>query len=102
MAGNLYVTEFQELPTITLGHSGAMAMQPPMAEQVVAFNTTTQSSAFNAATRYVRLHADAICSIEFGTNPTATTSTARMVAGQTEYYAVPKGASYKVAAVTNT
>ena len=100
--GILYVTEFQELPTITLGHSGAMAMQPPMAEQTVSYTTTTQSAAFNANTRYVRLHTDSICSIEFGTNPSATTSTARMVAGQTEYYAVPKGASYKVAAVSNT
>ncbi len=100
--GILYVTEFQDLPTITLGHSGAMASQPAIAEQTVSYTTTTQSSAFNAKTRYVRLHTDSICSIEFGTNPSATTSTARMAANQTEYFAVPQGASYKVAAVSNT
>jgi len=50
----------------------------------------------------VRVHTDVICSIKFGTSPTATTSTARMVAGQTEYFAVPQGASYKVAAISNT
>jgi hypothetical protein len=60
------------------------------------------SSAFNAATTYVRIHTDAICSISFGTAPTATTSTMRMVAGQTEYFAVPVGRSFKVAAITNT
>jgi len=46
---------------------------------------SVQSSAFNAKTRFVRLHADAICSIEFGTNPTAAATTARMAAGQTEF-----------------
>ena len=40
--------------------------------------------------------------IEIGTNPTATTSTGRMVAGQTEYHGVPIGAGYMVAAITNT
>jgi hypothetical protein len=48
------------------------------------------------------LHTDSICSISFGTNPTATTSTARMAAGQTEYHGVPVGLSYMVAAVSNT
>jgi len=50
----------------------------------------------------VRIHTDSICSIEFGANPTATTSTPRMVAGQTEYHGVPVGQSYMVAAITNT
>jgi len=48
----------------------------------------------------VRIHTDSTCSVEFGTNPTATTSTACMVAGQTEYQGVPAGQNYMVAAIT--
>ena len=77
--------------------------QAPLAEQTVAIGgASAQSAAFNARTQVVRIHTDAICSIKFGTNPTATTSTARMIAGQTEYFAVPRGAAYKVAVITNT
>ena len=77
------------------------AFQPPVAEQTVIISTSShQSNAFNTLTNFVRLHADAICSIEFGANPTATTSTARMAANQTEYFAVVPG--QKVAVIPNT
>ena len=49
---------------------------------------------------YIYSAPDSICSVEFGTNPTATTSTACMVAGQTEYQGVPAGQNYMVAAIT--
>ena len=97
----LYVTEFSDV-NIAQGNIAQVVEQPVVAEQTVTYTTSTQSTAFNARTKYVRIHTDAICSILFGTNPTATTSKMRMVAGQTEYFAVPVGASYKVAAVTNT
>ena len=96
----LYVTEFNA-PNVFM-HPNSLGMQPPVAEQNVTFTTTTQSAAFNNSTNLVRIHTDGICSIEFGTNPTATTAKARMVAGATEYFIVPQGQSYKVAAVTNT
>jgi hypothetical protein len=80
-----------------------MPAQPPLAEQVRTTSASSaQSSAFNADTKLVRVHTDGIVSIVFGTNPTATTSKMRMVAGQTEYFAVPKGRSYKLAAIDNT
>lgn len=97
-----YITEFAEQPVLAGGHSLPVGMQPAVAEQVVAITTNTQSSAFNAKTAFVRIHVDAICSIEFGTNPTASTTTARMAANSTEYFAVPKGLSYKVAVITNS
>jgi len=75
---------------------------PALAEQKITYSTTTQSAAFNAKTRMVRIHTDSICSIEFGTNPTATTSTGRMAAGATEYHGVPVGQNYMVAVITNT
>ncbi len=83
----LYVAEFSGINVVD-GKLVDIVTQPPVAEQTVSYTTTTQSSAFNAATRVVRIHTDSICSIAFGANPTATTSKMRMVAGQTEYFGV--------------
>jgi hypothetical protein len=102
----LYIAEFAEMQIGPAGRVGQMPMQPPLAEQtVVNTGATTQSAALNTNTRFVRLHTDAICGVAFGTNPTAVAGSGgsmRMAAGQTEYHAVPKGASYKVAVVTAT
>jgi hypothetical protein len=98
----LYVTEYAALGQGANGIPAQIAYEPPVASQVVTFTTSTQSSAFNAATQFVRVHTDSICSITFGTNPTATTSNRRMAADATEYFAVPAGNAFKVAAVTNT
>lgn len=105
----LYITEFQALgqaglPTNGFGPNGPTqaAQQPPVADQtpVSITGASAQSAAFNAATTLVRIHTDSICSILFGTNPTATTANARMVAGQTEYFGVLPG--MKVAVIANT
>ena len=102
----LYVSEFAELEIGPAGRVGQIPM-PPVAEQTVAIGVgSVASNAFNAKTRFVRLHADAICAVKFGTAPTAivagATGTARMVAGQTEYFGVPLGQSYKVATIAST
>ena len=96
----LYITEFN-----AIGGGGNFpvggAYQPPVAEQTVAIGgSSANSNAFNSNTLFVRLHADAICSIEFGAAPTASTTTARMAANQTEYFNVVPG--QKVAVITNT
>lgn len=99
---SLYVTEFEEMPH-TSGSKVQAAMQPELASSKVTIaGASAQSSAFNARTRFVRLHTDAICSVKFGTNPTATADHARMAAGSTEYFGVPQGAAYKVAVITNS
>jgi len=101
--GILYITEYAQLaPAGAPGGWGQVPQEPPLAEQKITYSASVQSAAFNAKTRMVRIHTDSICSIEIGTNPTATTSTGRMVAGQTEYHGVPIGAGYMVAAITNT
>ena len=98
----LYISEFADFGRSTT-ETGQVAAQPPTNEQTVSLSgTSAASSAFKNNTRLVRLHTDSICSIEFGTAPTATTSTARMAANQTEYFTIPAGQSYKVAAITNT
>lgn len=99
----LYVAEF-----VSTGGTGnfpvAGAQVPPVAEQVVAIGgaSTQCTNAFDKNTAFVRIHTDAICSIAFGTNPTATTVKMRLAANQTEYFAVPLGQSYKVAVISNT
>lgn len=99
----LFITEYSRQGRDASGFQMVVADEPPAANQVVTIGaSTTQSAAFNALTRFVRIHTDAICSIEFGTNPVATTTTRRLAANSTEYFAVPLGAAYKVACITNT
>lgn len=98
----LYITEFQTIGGIA-NFNAPIAAVPELANQTVSIGmTSAASSAFSGNTGIVRLHTDAICSIEFGTTPTATATTARMAANQTEYFAVPVGGAFKVAVITNS
>jgi len=97
----LYVTEFN-----TIGGGGnfsvAGAQYPAVAEQTVAIaGASAQSSAFNKNTTFLRVHNDIACSIEIGANPTASLTTARMAAGQTEYFSVPSNLNFKIAVIAN-
>lgn len=100
----LYVTEFANIGSTTPNAQPMpITSQPNIAEQTVAIGgSSTASSAFNANTRLVRLHTDAICSVKFGTAPTATATTMRMAAGESLYFTVPANQLYKVAVITNT
>lgn len=98
----LYVTEY--VSTGDIVGQGNIAAEPEVATQVVTYTgTAAASTAFGTATRIIRLHTDSICSVFFSVAGTdATTSNRRMVAGQTEYFKVPGGQSYKVSAIVNT
>lgn len=106
----VYITEFADLAfstTPSQTHAprelaqAAQQAPGPVVEQTVAIGgASAQSAAFNAATTLVRIHADSVCSILFGLNPTATATSARLAAGQTEYFGVYPGT--KVAVITNT
>lgn len=99
----LYITEFVAQGIDPNARSIPITMQPANAEQTVAIGgSSAASSAFQNNTQIVRLHSDAICSVEFGTSPTATTSKARMAANQTEYFTIPANTAYKVAVISNT
>lgn len=97
----LYVTEYPFANT-TIAMEGGLG-QEPGTDQVVDYTAgAAASTAFKANTQMVRIHNDSICSVLFGTNPTATTNNKRMAANSTEYFVVPAGQSYKVSAITNT
>lgn len=91
----MWITESVD-PRGAHGLSGVIAM-PPLAEQTVTFTTSTQSNAFNTATRLVRVQSDADCHVAVGADPTATTSGVPMTAGQAEYFAVTGG--HKIAVI---
>jgi hypothetical protein len=76
----------------------------PSTDQIVTFTTAHgESTAFKNNTTMVRVHVDGIASIVFGTAPVAVANTnKRLTAGQTEYFTIPLGMSYKVSAVTST
>ena len=95
----IFITEFAALANVT---GCNIAMMPPLAEQTVAIGAETDSNAFNAHTRFIRVHNDAICSIAIGLTPTASTTTMRLPADSIEYFAVPLNAGYKLSVITNT
>jgi hypothetical protein len=97
----LYVTEFTG-PFVNRSTGLPMARGPKTAQNNQTIGgTSTNGNAFAATTYMIRVHTDAICSVEVGgTSPTATAASSRMVAGQTEYYYVTPG--HKIATITNT
>lgn len=95
-AATLYITEYAEIPPVTFQAAPAPALR---STTVAIAGVSAQSLAFLTKTRLIRLHCDVACQVEVGgTNPTATAVSARMVAGQTEYFYVRPGA--KVAVIT--
>jgi hypothetical protein len=86
----LYISEYTEgsQSAPTLGN------EPAITQQTVAITAgSVQSTAFGRNTTVVRLHVENVTGacIRFGTNPTATTSTARLAPNQTEYFKVLPG-----------
>lgn len=104
---NLYVTEYSGLGYVASGTDGmsykvtAQApLGPPNAEQKLGISgSSAASAAFNQYTRLIRVHTDVVCSIYVGgTSPSATTSSGRMAANQTEYFSVNPGDAIAVIA----
>ena len=97
----LYVTEFSNY-NINM-NPNQQGQQPPVNEQTVALSgASAQSAAFKSNTNFVRISNDSSSAINyvFGTNPTAVVSTnARLSAGAAEYFIIPQGQAYKVAAI---
>jgi len=102
----LYVEEYQSIGSTPSNGPSQMGKEPSLASQTVAESaSSTKSSAFQVGTTVVRIHTDAICSIQFGpagSVTAATTSNRRLAANQTEYFEVPRGGIFAVAVITNT
>lgn len=70
-------------------------------EKVTASGTSVQSAAFVENIEYVRIAADAACHLEFGVNPTATTSTIYLPANDFEYFKISPGEKVAVIGTVN-
>lgn len=96
----LNITEFANAAQ---GPAGAMqiAQGPPLAFQNITISTESDTAAFNAATRYVRLKAGADCAIKWGVpEQTATTGSMILSSGDTEYIGVSQGDEISVIALS--
>jgi hypothetical protein len=100
----LYITEY-----IDIDGTRQIPREPALANQTVAIgSTSTTCLAFQPQTTVLRLHTDAVCSVNIGpvgtaANPlTATINNGRMAAGQTEYRGVVPGLPMQAAVTTNS
>lgn len=99
----LYISEYDNTTeTRERGWTVAAPKEPALVVQtpVAISGTSAQSAAFNQYTRFVMVHADVICSIRFGEDPTATIDDARMVADETRFFGVRPGD--RIAVISNT
>lgn len=101
----LYISEHSDIAESLRGavqillEDGTTVVEQTIPISVVS---TPCTNPFAATTRFVRIHSDAICSIAFGTSPTASTANKRLAANQTEVFGVKPGSNFKVAVITNT
>ena len=97
----LHITEYESVGFDIYNRSIPAPLEPPITDQAMSITgSSTQSSTLNTLTRICRLHTTANCYIQVGTNPTASSSTRRMVADSTEYIAIPPNVSLKIAVMT--
>lgn len=78
------IMEFATMPTTQNGVAQAPSL-PATASQSVTFTTSSQSAAFNAATRFIWVRADAAANIKGGKDPTATVSDVPQLQANTDY-----------------
>lgn len=98
---HLYVSEYSHQARDADGATLPSGREPAVTTQKVAIGgTSTQSAAFSERTQFIRVHADAICSVAFGADPTATAGAMRLAANQTEFIGVRAGD--KLAVITNS
>ncbi len=98
----LYITEFTYFGRDAQNTSGNIMTILGSIDQIIGIDELSRNSVtLDPATAVVRLHAAHACSIAFGPDPMATGDSLRIPLNGTEYFKVPVGASYKIAAITN-
>lgn len=102
----VYITEFAKLAREDFGGPTGVVqtpVEPALANQTVAIGASSvNSSALKAETRVVRIHTDAICHIDIGLNPTASSTKRRLPANAIEYIGIPPNVEFKIAVITGS
>lgn len=98
-----YIREYKDMPQ-TIGNSMQMGAEPGVDQAPVAIGVEAKSAIFAATTKFVRVHTDAICSFKVGVaaSTTADTNSARMAAGQTEFFGITPGLGHVISVISNT
>ena len=87
----LHIAEFTAMPKDANGNVLQIGKMPPATTQVVTYTSSTQSSAFGAETKFIRVIASAAAHLVFGANPTATATAPWVAASTAEFFAVVPG-----------
>jgi hypothetical protein len=95
------ISEYKELARDNAGTLIAAGKEPSTVnQQVPVTGASLQSQPLLDTTRFVRVHTDTACRVEFGGSPVASASSKRMAAGQTEFFGVTPG--MRVAVIQST
>ena len=90
----LRIDEFTSLAVIPGGQFAAGNLDGVISQQVT-IGAEAKSSAFNTATRLIRVQAEGLCCIKLSKQPSftqaAATTDVRLTAGQTEYFGINPG-----------
>lgn len=84
----LCIVEYSVVTGVGGGSVIQAAKVPPLATQKVSFTTATSSTRFQDSTTFIRVVSDADAYIEFGTDPTATSSSMLLPSGVVEYFGI--------------
>lgn len=102
----LFVKEYSMLGREKFGGTGnniQAPLEPAIRTQKLAIGASSVASEqFNNETTMVLVATDAICSVVFGTSPTATANDLRLAANTSQLFAVTPGGALKIAVITNT
>lgn len=97
----LSIREYEHISAVTRGIV-PVGEEPAVANQTLTIaGASAPSAAFNIRTRFVRIHTDVNCSLDWGTSPVAIAGLCDMVAGQTEYFGIVNATNMKVAVITS-
>jgi len=97
----LSIREYEHISAVSRGIV-PVGEEPAVANQTLTIGGgSLPSNAFNIKTRFVRIHTDVNCSLDWGTAPVAVAGSCDMVAGQTEYFGVVNATNMKVAVIAS-
>lgn len=97
----LSIREYEHISAVARGIV-PVGEEPAIANQTLTISgASSPSAAFNVRTRFVRIHTDTNCSLDWGTSPVAVAGSCDMVAGQTEYFGVTNATGMKVAVISS-
>lgn len=93
------ITEYQNVAHDGIGNRVAAGIEPARSVQQVSISgVSAQSASMQETTKFVRVHTDSTIRIAFGSDPTASATSQRMVGNSTEYFGVTPGIKIAVIA----